>query len=412
MRVGYLVLSTPLSVPVAELLAQLSPLVEPDGRCAAWFDAAGVRLRFGSEARYGRAVLAEVARAGGQARLGIGPNKWVAQVAARLAEPGEVTVVEPAEARVFLRPLPLAWLPLPRAALTTLRLLGVQTVGQFADLPRPAVGRRFGPEAVVAHRLACGEDDRPLRSTALEPAVLVREAPEPPLIEWAQLRATLARLAAAGLAALGRSGGAVRTVTLGLVSAGGQRAERARHLPCPVTDAATLLPHLDDLAGALLRPGGGLDWSDAAGVGEVWLRLAGLAPSAAVQARLPGLEEEAAGRAARERVWAELRRRYPGRVPRLLEAVPAAPLPEERWKLEGRLPYRPVELAVRDGRRALRLEGRWHRVVDGGPVERVDLWWPRERHRRVVWVALADGQRLLLGWERPPGQWLLLGRLD
>lgn len=410
MRVGYLALTAPLPVPVAELLAQLSPVVEPDGPAAAWFDAAGVRLRYGDTASYGRAVLAAAARAGGQARLGLGPNKWVAQVAARLADPGEVTVIEPAEASAFLRPLPLEWLPLPRAALATLRLLGVQTMGQFADLPRAAVGRRFGPEAVAAHRLASGEDDRPLRGAALEPAVLVREAPEPPLTERAQLRAALARLATAGLAALGRHGGAARTVTLGLASAGGQRAERARHLPYPVADAAALLPHLDDLAGALLRPGGGLEGEDAGGVGEIWLRLAGLAPPAVAQARLPGLEE-AAGQMARERVRAELRRRYPGRVPRLLEVVPAAPLPEERWRLDA-WPRRPVELIVRDGRRALQLDGRWHRVVDGGPVERVDLWWPRARHRRVVWVVLADGQRLLLGWERPPGQWLLLGRLD
>ena len=411
MRVGYLRLTGPLPVPAAELLVTHSPVVEPDGPLAAWFDAAGVRLRYGHEAAYGAAVLATVAAAGGQARLGIGPSTWVAQVAARLGEPGEVTVVEDAEARAFLRPLPLEWLPLPRAALATLRLLGVQTMGQFADLPRAAVGRRFGPEALAAHRLACGEDDRPLRGTALEPAVLVRAAPEPPLTERGQLRATLARLAAGGLAALGRRGQAARTVTLGLASAGGARAERLRHLPAPVSEVAALLPHLDELAGALLRAGLGPS-AAVEGIGAVWLRLAGLAPPAVAQAHLPGLEEPETGRAERERVWAELRRRYPGQVPRLLEVVPAAPLPEERWRFDVAVPRRLVELVARDGRRALRLDGRWHRVVAGGLVERVDLWWPRARHRRVVWVELADGQRLLLGWERPPGTWVLLGRLD
>jgi DNA polymerase-4 len=409
-RVGYLQLTGPLLVSAADLLTPLSPVVEPDGPLAAWFDATGVRLTLGSEAAYGAAVLAAVAAAGGQARLGIGPSTWVAQVATRLGEPGEVTVVEDAETRAFLRPLPLEWLPLPRPTLTTLRLLGMQTMGQFADLPRAAVGRRFGSEAVAAHRLACGEDDRPLRGAALEPAVLVRVAPEPPLVERGQLRATLLRLAAGGLAELRQRGQAARTVTLGLASAGGACAEQARHLPHPVTELEALLPHLDDLAGALLRTRLGPSVA-VEGIGAVWLRLAGIAPPAVAQAHLPGLEEPETGRAVRERVWGELRRRYPGRVPRLLEVVPAAPLPEERWRLDA-WPHRLVELRARDGRRALRLDGRWHRVVAGGLVERVDLWWPRERHRRVVWVALADGQRLLLGWERPPGHWLLLGRLD
>ncbi|WP_284055802.1 hypothetical protein [Thermalbibacter longus] len=412
MRVGYLRLSDPLPVPVAELLASASPVVEPDEPGAAWFDASGVQRTVGSEAAYGRAVLAAVAAAGGQGRLGIGPNKWIAAVAARLSAPGEVTVVDDAEARAFLRPLPLAWLPLPRAVLATLRLLGLQAMGQFADLPREQVGRRFGREAVAAHRLACGEDPRPLVGAADEPAVLVRAAPEPPLTERGQLRGTLARLAADGLAELRRRGQAARTVALGLASAGGRHGTQSRHLPAPVAEVAELLPHLEVLAEATLRAGLG-PRAAVEGISEVWLRLAGLAPPAVAQAHLPGLGEETEEeRAIRERVWGELRRRYPGQVPRLLEVVPAAPLPEERWRFDSAAPRRPVRLWRRGRVRALELDGRWHRVVAGGLVERVDLWWPRERHRRVVWVALADGQRLLLGWERPPGQWVLLGRLD
>jgi hypothetical protein len=410
--VGYLRLADPLPVPVAELLAAHSPVVEPDGPLGAWFDATGVRLTLGSEAAYGAAVLAAVAAAGGQARLGIGLNKWVAAVAARLSAPGEVTVVDDTETRAFLRPLPLEWLPLPRAALTTLRLLGIETMGQFADLPRAAVGRRFGRQAVAAHRLACGEDPRPLVGATLELAVLVRAAPEPPVVERGQLRGTLARLAASGLAELRQRGQAARTVTLGLASAGGRRGEQARHLPAPVSEVAALLPHLDELAGALLRAGLGPS-AAVEGIGEVWLRLAGIAPPAVAQARLPGLGEEAEEeRAIREWVWAELRRRYPGQVPRLQAVVPAAPLAEERWRFDGAVPRRPARLWRRGRVRALELDGRWHRVVAGGLVERVDLWWPREQHRRVVWVELADGQRLLLGWDRPPGAWVLLGRLD
>lgn len=411
MRVGYLRLSDSLPVPAAELLVAHSPVVEPDGPLAAWFDATGVRLTLGSEAAYGAAVLAAVAAAGGQARLGIGLNKWVAAVAARLGEPGEVTVVSDAETRAFLRPLPLEWLPLPRAARTTLRLLGVETMGQFADLPRAEVGRRFGRQAVAAHRLACGEDPRPLVGATLEPAVLMYAAPEPPLVERGQLRGTLARLAAGGLAELRQRGQAARTVMLGLASAGGRRGEQARHLPAPASEVAELLPHLETLVEGML--GAGLGPSAAVeGIGEVWLRLSGIAPPAVAQAHLPGLEEPETGRAERERVWAELRRRYPGQVPRLREVVPAAPLAEERWRFDVAVPRQPARLWRRGQVRELELEGRRFRVVAGGLLERVDLWWPRERHRRVVWVELADGQRLLLGWDSPPGGWALLGRLD
>jgi len=52
------------------------------------------------------------------------------------------------------------------------------------------------------------------------------------------------------------------------------------------------------------------------------------------------------------------------------------------------------------------------RIVRGGRWERIDLWWPEERHRWVFWVELADGQRLLLRWETSDRTWRLVGRID
>src|SRR5829696_5631005 len=43
-----------------------------------------------------------------------------------------------------------------------LRRLGLRTLGAFAALPARDVASRFGPDAVLAHRLASGADERPL----------------------------------------------------------------------------------------------------------------------------------------------------------------------------------------------------------------------------------------------------------
>ncbi len=89
--------------------------------------------------------------------LGIGPNRFVASVAAR----GKRTCARGEEAE-FVAPMPLDVLPIDPHTCERLRMLGVRTLGELAALPHGPFVRRFGPESARWHALARGIDDVPL----------------------------------------------------------------------------------------------------------------------------------------------------------------------------------------------------------------------------------------------------------
>lgn len=416
MPVGYLAIDRWPHEPLPELLAPLTPAIQKDEEeRGVWFDASGVRLQYGNEERYGRAILAAFVQAGGTGRIGIAATPWVARLAARLATPDEVIVVPEPETRAFLRPLPLEWLPLPSCVQDRLRALGIVTIGQFADLPLQGLRRRFGADIVLAHRLARGDDPTPFRGWAPLAPLRAEHALEPPVATSDALESALRLLCqqiADGLAALAH---AARNIQLELVEEDDRTVSRLRRLPQPLQTASDLFAAARSLLTGItvVRP-------------LALLRLT-VEEHAPVHASQPALFADTPVRAAeRERLWQAAQRFARGRVVRLREHVPAAPLPELRWRVQGTthlaahpLHGEPVRVARRPSGWWLWLEERWIPIVRGGLYERLDLWWPVERHRRTVWVELADGQRLLLARdylardgtsERPA--WRLVGRLD
>ena len=73
------------------------------------------------------------------------------------ARPLNAVVVEPAQARDFLAPLPVGLLrtrPELQALPEVLERLGIRTLGEFAALPSRAVGERFGHPGLLALDLA------------------------------------------------------------------------------------------------------------------------------------------------------------------------------------------------------------------------------------------------------------------
>lgn len=180
-----------------ELVGTVAPEVEEDGLGRAYFaldrpvgheDGRWLlatlralvrdRLGFRSSPSCG-AVLA----AGRGAHLALASNKFAARTAAeRDPEAATGTPIVPAGGVVaYLAPLPVDALPLPPRALERLRTLGIATVGQFARLPRGGLARRFGAEAVEAHRLAHGEDNRPIVGRRPPETKMARRAFDPPV---------------------------------------------------------------------------------------------------------------------------------------------------------------------------------------------------------------------------------------
>ena len=95
-------------------------------------------------------------------RAGVAPVKFAAWVAAHLAPPGSVQVVDAATVEAFLAPAPVSLLPLAPDKQRRLERLGLRTLGDLAALPPTAVQARFGAEGRHSWELAKGLDREPV----------------------------------------------------------------------------------------------------------------------------------------------------------------------------------------------------------------------------------------------------------
>jgi nucleotidyltransferase/DNA polymerase involved in DNA repair len=144
-------------------LDDLSPRVEAVDTGVALVDVTGLEPMHGSERRV--AAWAVVLAGTWPVRAGIGDNRWLASLAARLARGDEraACLILPAgEGRTSLTRLPIGLLPADQATRDRFSLFGLTTMGQLAGLPRSAVAAQFGAEGERLQALARGEDPRPL----------------------------------------------------------------------------------------------------------------------------------------------------------------------------------------------------------------------------------------------------------
>lgn len=174
--------------PMLDALDDLSPRVEAVAVGVALVDVTGLGVLHGSEPQIAQRA-AELVRAVAplDLRCGIGDNRWLAVLAARLASsgPDEPVVVRRIphgrRAARMLASLPVELLPLDPATRARLALFGVTRMGQLAALPRSAVGAQFGAVGERLQALARGEDPRPLVPRRRPERLVAETAFEPPL---------------------------------------------------------------------------------------------------------------------------------------------------------------------------------------------------------------------------------------
>ncbi|HZX69051.1 MAG TPA: DNA polymerase Y family protein [Candidatus Elarobacter sp.] len=150
---------------VLDALDAASPIVEDDGLGRAYLDMHGIE---GGPRKWIVAVREALAALHDEhgamklpARIGVGPNRFVARAATTR---GNERVCDASEdPAAFVAPLPLGLLDINERVRERLRLLGVTTLGELAALPHGPFVRRFGSEAAVWHARARGIDDEPLR---------------------------------------------------------------------------------------------------------------------------------------------------------------------------------------------------------------------------------------------------------
>ena len=179
--------------PVAAALERFTPAAEALRPGLHAFGAKGPSRYFGGEQALAELVIkaaADAVPSPSRAGVGVADGLFAAGLAARVTAVPAAAVVPPGQSRQFLAGLPLTFLTDPisplfsedgtEALLDVLWRLGIRTLGDLAALSEADVLGRFGWPGLVAHRLACGFDDRPLQIQPAPDSSAVEAEIEPP----------------------------------------------------------------------------------------------------------------------------------------------------------------------------------------------------------------------------------------
>jgi protein ImuB len=415
-----------------EIAGSISPRVMRAGPGLAFVDLAGTHALFSSERGLLTALETRLADVGfasdgpAGARLGIGPSRTVAELAARHRDGGAILRAE--EAASFLVPLPLDLLDPSAELADRLQRWGVHTLGRLARLPREALGARLGEAGVRLARRANGEDLAPFR---VHPPVLRFE--EGADSDWAIgeleplaffLRGVLDRL----VRRIRLRGLALRRLRLELGLESGALAVRELGLAAPTLETSVLLA-LVRLALESDPPGEGIlrvraiATPDAVETAQLDLFLPPL-PSpgelAVAIARIESLcgpgqvgspcvqdtHQQDAATLAEFKLAHERRRES---LPELVADAP--PSPRSVMALRAIRPPRPVVVRggeppvyVSDGGRVLEYAGPWRLFGE---------WWGEGRFARDYWdVELSDGGVYRLYHNLADDSWFVDGIYD
>lgn len=415
---------------VVQIIEDLVPRVEVAEPGVAYVPVEGAVRYYGGEKVLAEKIAGAIPPGG---RIGLADGPFAARQAAARAGELEPLIVE--DTAAFLRDLEIDALG-PGELADTFRWLGVTTLGALARLPRAAVASRFGPDGLTAHRLAAGEDRRPMpRPIPPEYAVESRHIEEP-LVMAEQVAFLTRSLAARLLGVLSRDGLSPFKVMVEVEAADGTVRQRTWRSADPFTEHALAERVWWQVRAWMDTPGGipggvvrlRLDPSDLSGEGRqlallepierdgetTWQEVAidrhdaerALAraqalvgPDAVLQAVPKG------GRMPHEQVewypWGDQPPEvgedapWPGKVPPPSPALasPKPPPIEVEW--DGGMPVR------------IRLGTRWETVLSwAGPWRMVGRWWegegPADRYQIVTSVGavlcfVKDGRVYLAG---------------
>lgn len=144
--------------------------------------ARGVSRYLGGEEAAAEKLIDAVAAVGVECQAGIADQIFTAVLAARRGQ-----IVLPGGDAAYLSPLPIGELTVEPGFIAgeelagLLHRLGIRTIGQFAAIEPRYVASRFGTDAILAHRRARGEPDRPPSGRALPPDLDVAHRCDPPV---------------------------------------------------------------------------------------------------------------------------------------------------------------------------------------------------------------------------------------
>ena len=155
------------------ILADFSPYLEPVSLDEAYLDVTGFESIHGSIYQMAINIKQRIKdELSLSASAGIASSKVVAKIAAEQCKPDGLLEIANGEERSFLAPLPIAKLPgIGKKTEGILNGLGINTIGQLANMPLSILKVKLGVFGELLHRHANGIDDRNVEPPAVAKSI-------------------------------------------------------------------------------------------------------------------------------------------------------------------------------------------------------------------------------------------------
>jgi DNA polymerase-4 len=200
-----------------EILGDYTPSLQPGGLDEAYLDLTGCE-NFGSWRSLAIKMKQRITKETGLvASVGIAPCRVVAKVASDYGKPDGLIEVLPGEERVFLATLPVRRLPgVGEKTGKVLKTMGIEMIGQLADMPDALFHSRFGEGMTWLQQHARGIDNSPVEAYGEAKSISRETTFEKDTMDMAFLKGNLRYFAEKLGAELREEGKNARTVTLKL----------------------------------------------------------------------------------------------------------------------------------------------------------------------------------------------------
>ena len=151
-----------VSQKIMDVLSEFSPIVEPLSIDEAFLDCTGTEKLFGPPLELGKKIKKRIREETGlTASVGIASNKSIAKIASDLQKPDGLTICPFGDEKKFLSPLPVSRLwGAGKKTVEYLHSLGLNTIGDVAELPLETLEMKLGKHGTHLWLLANGIDDR------------------------------------------------------------------------------------------------------------------------------------------------------------------------------------------------------------------------------------------------------------
>ena len=234
-----------ISARIMQILETYTELVEQLSIDEAFLDVTASTKLFGDAITIAKRIKRQIREQEAlTVSVGVAPNKFLAKLASDLEKPDGLVVVQPGHELEFLEPLPIErlWGVGPKSA-RRLHSLGIRTIGDIAALPVARLESLFGSaHAHHLHRLALGQDDRPVRPDRERKQISRETTFDSDTADRDLVERTLLGLSEEIAASLRRRGLVARTVTVKLRLAPFETLTRRQTLGADIDTTEAIFP--------------------------------------------------------------------------------------------------------------------------------------------------------------------------